>query len=299
MIINKKHFEKKRGNGMYKIVRKEALKPTVILYEIEAPMVAKKAQPGQFIILRVDENGERIPITIHDYDREKGTVTIIVQTIGATTEKLSHKAEGESIQDFVGPLGKPTETEGKKKVCVVGGGVGCAIAYPVLKKFHDCGAEVHAVVGFKNKDLVILEDKFKAVSSVLKVCTDDGSYGQQGMVTDALKELLDAGNVYDEIFAIGPAIMMKFVCKTTEPFGVKTIVSLNPIMVDGTGMCGGCRVTVGGEVKFACVDGPDFDGHKVDYDELMSRNSVYREREAEERKTHICRIQKMGEELIK
>ena len=275
MIINKKHFEKKRGNGMYKIVRKEALKPTVILYEIEAPMVAKKAQPGQFIILRVDENGERIPITIHDYDREKGTVTIIVQTIGATTEKLSHKAEGESIQDFVGPLGKPTETEGKKKVCVVGGGVGCAIAYPVLKKFHDCGAEVHAVVGFKNKDLVILEDKFKAVSSVLKVCTDDGSYGQQGMVTDALKELLDAGNVYDEIFAIGPAIMMKFVCKTTEPYGVPTTVSMSPIMVDGTGMCGGCRVIVGGETKFACVDGPDFDGHKVDWDETLKRGRMY------------------------
>ena len=275
MIINKKHFEKKRGNGMYKIVRKEALKPTVILYEIEAPMVAKKAQPVQFIILRVDENGERIPITIHDYDREKGTVTIIVQTIGATTEKLSHKAEGESIQDFVGPLGKPTETEGKKKVCVVGGGVGCAIAYPVLKKFHDCGAEVHAVVGFKNKDLVILEDKFKAVSSVLKVCTDDGSYGQQGMVTDALKELLDAGNVYDEIFAIGPAIMMKFVCKTTEPYGVPTTVSMSPIMVDGTGMCGGCRLTVGGETKFACVDGPDFDGHKVDWDETLKRGRMY------------------------
>jgi ferredoxin--NADP+ reductase len=284
---------------MYRIVKKEALKPTVTLYEIEAPMVAKKAEPGQFIILRVDENGERIPITIHDFDREKGTVTIIVQTIGATTEKLRHKAEGEYIQDFVGPLGRPTETEGKKKVCVVGGGVGCAIAYPVLKKFHDCGAEVHAVVGFKNKDLVILEDKFRAASSVLKLMTDDGSYGEKGLVTDALKELIDAGNQYDEIFAIGPAIMMKFVSKTTEPYGIPTTVSMSPIMVDGTGMCGGCRVTVGGEVKFACVDGPDFDGHKVDYDELMSRNSVYRDREAEERKTHICRIQKMGEELIK
>ena len=188
---------------MYRIVKKEALKPTVTLYEIEAPMVAKKAEPGQFIILRVDENGERIPITIHDFDREKGTVTIIVQTIGATTEKLRHKAEGEYIQDFVGPLGRPTETEGKKKVCVVGGGVGCAIAYPVLKKFHDCGAEVHAVVGFKNKDLVILEDKFRAASSVLKLMTDDGSYGEKGLVTDALKALIDAGNQYDEIFAIG------------------------------------------------------------------------------------------------
>ena len=232
---------------MYRIVRKEALKPTVILYEIEAPMVARKAEPGQFIILRVDEKGERIPITIHDYDREKGTVTIIVQTVGATTEKLSHKQQGECLHDFVGPLGRPTETEGKKKVCVVGGGVGCAIAYPVLKKFHDCGAEVHAVVGFKSKDVVILEDKFKAVSSVLKVCTDDGSYGQKGLVTEALKQLLDDGNQYDEIFAIGPAIMMKFVSKTTEPYGIPTTVSMSPIMVDGTGMCGGCRVTVGGE----------------------------------------------------
>ena len=260
---------------MYRIVRKEALKPTVILYEIEAPMVAKKAEPGQFIILRVDENGERIPITIHDYDREKGTVTIIVQTIGVTTEKLSHKAEGESIQDFVGPLGRPTETEGKKKVCVVGGGVGCAIAYPVLKKFHDCGAEVHAVVGFKNKDLVILEDKFRAASSVLKLMTDDGSYGEKGLVTDALKQLIEDGNQYDEIFAIGPAIMMKFVSKTTEPYGISTTVSMSPIMVDGTGMCGGCRLTVGGETKFACVDGPDFDGHKVDWDESLKRGKMY------------------------
>ena len=260
---------------MYRIVKKEALKPTVILYEIEAPMVAKKAEPGQFIILRVDENGERIPITIHDYDREKGTVSIIVQTIGATTEKLSHKAEGEYIQDFVGPLGRPTETEGKKKVCVVGGGVGCAIAYPVLKKFHDCGAEVHAVVGFKNKDLVILEDKFKAASSVLKLMTDDGSYGEKGLVTDALKQLIEEGNQYDEIFAIGPAIMMKFVSKTTEPYGIPTTVSMSPIMVDGTGMCGGCRLTVGGETKFACVDGPDFDGHKVDWDESLKRGKMY------------------------
>ena len=260
---------------MYRIVRKEALKPTVILYEIEAPMVAKKAEPGQFIILRVDENGERIPITIHDFDREKGTVTIIVQTIGATTEKLRHKAEGEYIQDFVGPLGRPTETEGKKKVCVVGGGVGCAIAYPVLKKFHDCGAEVHAVVGFKNKDLVILEDKFRAASSVLKLMTDDGSYGEKGLVTDALKALIDAGNQYDEIFAIGPAIMMKFVSKTTEPYGIPTTVSMSPIMVDGTGMCGGCRVEVGGKTKFACVDGPDFDGHKVDWDESLKRGKMY------------------------
>ena len=284
---------------MYRIVKKEALKPTVTLYEIEAPMVAKKAEPGQFIILRVDENGERIPITIHDFDREKGTVTIIVQTIGATTEKLRHKAEGEYIQDFVGPLGKPTDVEGKKRVCVVGGGVGCAIAYPVLKKFHDCGAEVHAVVGFKNKDVVILEDKFKSASDVMKLVTDDGSYGEKGLVTDALKQLIEEGNQYDEIFAIGPAIMMKFVSKTTEPYGIPTTVSMSPIMVDGTGMCGGCRVTVGGEVKFACVDGPDFDGHKVDFAELMNRNTVYREREAEVRESHKCRMQKMAEELIK
>ena len=279
---------------MYRIVKKEALKPTVILYEIEAPMVAKKAQPGQFIILRVDENGERIPITIHDYDREKGTVTIIVQTVGATTEKLSHKQQGECLHDFVGPLGKPTETEGKKKVCVVGGGVGCAIAYPVLKKFHDCGAEVHAVVGFKSKDVVILEDKFKAVSSVLKVCTDDGSYGRKGLVTEALKELLDEGNVYDEIFAIGPMVMMKFVCKTTAPYNMPTTVSMSPIMIDGTGMCGGCRLTVGGQTKFACVDGPDFDGDLVDFDEAMARGTMYRPFEAHAREA-ACNLFKTQE----
>lgn len=279
---------------MYRIVRKEALRPTVTLYEIEAPLVAKKAQPGQFIILRVDENGERIPITINDYNPEKGTVTIIVQTVGATTEKLSHMKEGDSLQDFVGPLGKATETEGKKKVCVVGGGVGCAIAYPVLKKFHDCGAEVHAVIGFKNKDLVILEDEFRAASSVLKVCTDDGSYGQKGLVTEALKELLDAGNQYDEIFAIGPMVMMKFVCKTTAPYGVPTTVSMSPIMIDGTGMCGGCRLTVGGETKFACVDGPDFDGDLVDFDEAMARGTMYRPFEAKAREK-ACNLFKTQE----
>ena len=262
---------------MYRIVRKEALRPTVPLYEIEAPLIAKKAQPGQFIILRVDENGERIPITINNYDPEKGTVTIIVQTVGATTEKLTHLNEGDYLQDFVGPLGKATATEGKKKVCVVGGGVGCAIAYPVLKKFHDDGAEVHAVVGFKNKDLVILEDDFRKSSDVLKICTDDGSYGQKGLVTDALKELIEAGNQYDEVFAIGPMIMMKFVSKTTEPYGIPTTVSMSPIMVDGTGMCGGCRLSVGGEMKFACVDGPDFDGHKVDWDLAVKRNQMYRD----------------------
>ena len=262
---------------MYRIVRKEALRPIVTLYEIEAPLVAKKAQPGQFIILRVDENGERIPITINDYNPEKGTVTIIVQTVGSTTEKLSHLNEGDCLHDFVGPLGKATETEGKKKVCVVGGGVGCAIAYPVLKKFHDCGAEVHAVVGFKSKDFVILEEDFKKSSDKLIVCTDDGSYGQKGLVTDALKQLIEDGNQYDEVFAIGPAIMMKFVSKTTEPYGIPTTVSMSPIMIDGTGMCGGCRLSVGGEMKFACVDGPDFDGHQVDWNLAVKRNQMYAE----------------------
>ena len=262
---------------MYRIVRKESLRPIVTLYEIEAPLVAKKAQPGQFIILRVDEKGERIPITINDYNPEKGTVTIIVQTVGSTTEKLKRLNEGDCLQDFVGPLGKATETEGKKKVAVVGGGVGCAIAYPVLKKFHDNGAEVHAIVGFRSQDLVILEEDFKKSSAKLIVCTDDGSDGRKGLVTDALKELIDAGNQYDEIFAIGPMIMMKFVCKPTAPYGIPTTVSMSPIMIDGTGMCGGCRLAVGGEMKFACVDGPDFDGHKVDWNLAVKRNQMYRE----------------------
>ena len=274
---------------MLRIVRKEALKPTVVLFEIEAPLVAKKAQPGQFIILRVDENGERIPLTIHDYDPEKGTVSIIAQIVGATTEKMNHLREGDCLQDFVGPLGKATETAGKKKVCVVGGGVGCAIAYPVLKKFHDDGAEVHAVIGFKNKDLVILEDKFAAASSVLKVCTDDGSYGQKGLVTEALKELIDSGNQYDEIFAIGPMVMMKFVCMTTKPYGIPTTVSMSPIMIDGTGMCGGCRLSVGGEMKFACVDGPDFDGFQVDWNLAVKRNQMYRDFEMRKHE-EVCNL---------
>ena len=274
---------------MFRIVRKEALKPTVVLFEIEAPLVAKKAQPGQFVILRVDENGERIPLTIHDYDPEKGTVSIIAQIVGATTEKMNHLNEGDCLQDFVGPLGKATETAGKKKVCVVGGGVGCAIAYPVLKKFHDDGAEVHAVIGFKNKDLVILEDKFAAASSVLKVCTDDGSYGQKGLVTEALKELIDSGNQYDEIFAIGPMVMMKFVCKTTEPYRIPTTVSMSPIMIDGTGMCGGCRLSVGGEMKFACVDGPDFDGFQVDWNLAVKRNQMYRDFEMHKHE-EVCNL---------
>ena len=262
---------------MYKVVTKRFLNEakTICLFEIEAPLVAKHAQAGQFVIFRLDEQGERVPVSVAGWDREKGTVTVMVQAAGRTTKMLHTVEQGDYISDFVGPLGRATEMDGLKKVCVVGGGVGCAIAYPVLKKFHDCGAEVHAVVGFKNKDLVILEDKFRAASSVLKLMTDDGSYGEKGLVTDALKALIDAGNQYDEIFAIGPAIMMKFVSKTTEPYGIPTTVSMSPIMVDGTGMCGGCRLTVGGETKFACVDGPDFDGHKVDWDESLKRGKMY------------------------
>ncbi|MBR4096496.1 MAG: sulfide/dihydroorotate dehydrogenase-like FAD/NAD-binding protein [Oscillospiraceae bacterium] len=262
---------------MYRIVRKKILNPTVTLMDIDAPMVAAKAEPGQFIILRVDENGERIPLTVADYDRENGTVTIIFQIVGSTTEKLNHKSEGEFIQDFVGPLGTPTHIDGLKKVAVVGGGVGCAIAYPVAKKLHENGCEVHAIAGFRNKDLVILEDEFKAASDKLIMMTDDGSYGTEGRVTDALKELIESGEQYDEVIAIGPLIMMKFVCALTKEYGVKTTVSMNPIMIDGTGMCGGCRLTVGGETKFACVDGPDFDGHLVDFDEAMERAAMYRD----------------------
>ncbi len=267
---------------MYKIVRKKGLNPTVTLMDIEAPLVAKKAEPGQFIILRVDDEGERIPLTIADYDREKGTVTIIFQIVGATTEKLNQKNEGEYISDFVGPLGRKTETEGLKKVAVVGGGVGCAIAFPVAKKLHQLGCEVHSVVGFRNKDLVILEDDFKAVSHTMRMMTDDGSYGEKGLVTDALKALIEAGNKYDEVIVIGPVIMMKFVCMLTKEYGIKTVVSMNPVMIDGTGMCGGCRLTVGGETKFACVDGPEFDGHLVDFDEAMKRSAMYRDFERKE-----------------
>ena len=262
---------------MFKIIRKKRLNPTVTLMDIQAPLIARKAAPGQFIILRVDEAGERIPLTIADYDREKGTVTIIFQIVGATTEKLNHLEEGDSLHDFVGPLGIASHTEGLKKVAVIGGGVGSAIAYPIAKKLHAQGAEVHAIVGFRNKDLVILEDEFRAVSDLCKVMTDDGSYGEKGLVTNALKSLLDAGEQYDEVIAIGPLVMMKFVCQLTKEYNVKTVVSMNPIMIDGTGMCGGCRLTVGGETKFACVDGPDFDGHLVDFDEAMERSNMYKD----------------------
>ena len=260
---------------MYKIVRKKSLNPNVTLMDIDAPLVAKKAKPGQFIILRVDEDGERIPLTVAGYDREKGTVTIIFQVVGATTTLLNHKNEGEYIQDFVGPLGTPSHLDGLKKVCVIGGGVGCAIALPVAQALHEMGAEVTSIVGFRNQDLVILEDEFKACSDHFTMMTDDGSYGEKGNVTVPLKEMLEKGERFDEVIAIGPLIMMKFVCLTTKEYGQKTTVSMNPIMVDGTGMCGGCRLSVGGETKFACVDGPDFDGHLVDFDEAMSRSRSY------------------------
>ena len=279
---------------MFRIVAKEVLNPTVTRMDIEAPLIAKKAEPGQFIILRVDDEGERIPLTIADFDREAGTVAIIFQIVGATTERLNHKEVGDMIQDFVGPLGKESEVEGLKKVAVVGGGVGCAIAYPVAKKLHQLGAEVHSIVGFRNQDLVILENEFAAVSDKLCIRTDDGSYGQKGLVTDALKELIEAGEKYDEVIAIGPLVMMKFVSKLTKEYGIKTVVSMNPIMIDGTGMCGGYRLTVGGKTKFACVDGPDFDGHEVDFDEAMARAAMYRsfERQAHE---DTCNLYKQAE----
>lgn len=274
---------------MYKIVRKKVLNPTVVLMDIDAPFIAKKAEPGQFIILRVDEEGERIPLTIADYDREQGTVTIIFQVVGKTTKALSGLEEGDCICDFVGPLGVASEVEGLKKVAVIGGGVGSAIAYPIAKKLHSLGADVDVVVGFRNKDLVILEDEFKAASSRLFMMTDDGSHGEKGLVTTALEKLITEGNDYDEVIAIGPLIMMKFVCELTKKYNVKTVVSMNPIMIDGTGMCGGCRLTVGGKVKFACVDGPDFDGHEVDFDEAISRANMYKdfERHAYEHQCHL------------
>ena len=268
---------------MYQIVGKKSLNPTVTQMEILAPFVAKKALAGQFVILRVDEDGERIPLTVANYDREKGTITIIFQIVGATTERLNHKNVGDTIPDFVGPLGKPTHTEGLKKVCVVGGGVGCAIALPVAKALHAQGAEVTSIIGFRSKDLVILEEEFKAYSKACYLMTDDGSKGRQGNVCVPLKELLEQGEQFDEVFTICPLIMMKFVCATTKEYGVKTIASMNPIMIDGTGMCGGCRLTVGGEMKFACVDGPEFDGHLIDFDEAMSRSRSYADFETRER----------------
>ena len=268
---------------MYKIVAKKILNPTVTQMDIEAPFVAAKAQPGQFIILRVDEEGERIPLTVAGYDRAAGTVRIIFQVVGATTEKLNRKAAGESIQDFVGPLGVATHTEGKKKVCIVGGGVGCAIALPVAQKLHEQGAEVTGIVGFRSRDLVILEDEFTAACNRLYVMTDDGSYGAKGNVCGPLQALFDAGQTFDEVIAIGPLVMMKYAVETVRPTGIPCTVSMNPIMIDGTGMCGCCRLTVNGETRFACVDGPDFDGYGVDFDEAISRSGMYR---AFERQSH-------------
>ena len=272
---------------MYQIATKKNLNPTVTQMEIVAPFVAAKAKPGQFIILRVDEDGERIPLTVAGCDKEKGTVKIIFQIVGATTEKLNHKNAGEYIQDFVGPLGVPTHTDGIKKVCIIGGGVGCAIAMPIAEEFHAQGAEVTSIIGFRSKDLLILEDEFKAYSDKLFVMTDDGSYGRHGNVTVPLKEMLEAGEKFDLIITIGPLIMMKFVVLTAKPFGVPVTVSMNPIMIDGTGMCGGCRLTLNQDgkkvTKVACVDGPDFNGYEVDFDEAMSRGRMYMDFE---RKAH-------------
>ena len=278
---------------MYRIVRKKVLNPTVTQMEIEAPLVARKAKPGQFIILRVDEEGERIPLTVAGVNADEGTVKIIFQVVGATTELLNHKSEGECLQDFVGPLGVPTHTEGIKKVCIVGGGVGCAIAMPVAQEFHRLGASVTSIIGFRSKDLLILEDEFRECSDKLVVMTDDGSYARQGNVTIPLKEMLEAGERFDMIIAIGPLVMMKFVTLAAKPYGVPVTVSMNPIMIDGTGMCGGCRISLvrdGQRVtRFACVDGPDFNGYEIDFDEAMSRGRMYFdfERRAHE---HACNL---------
>ena len=280
---------------MFEIIKKKSLNPTVTMMEIKAPRIAKKAEPGQFVILRATADGERIPLTIADFDRENGTITIIYQIVGAGTYRLNQLVVGDCLSDFVGPLGRATETENLKKVAVVGGGVGCAIAYPVVKKLHKLGCEVHAIAGFRTKDLVILEDEFRAVSDKLLLMSDDGSVGEKGLVTDALKSLIDAGEQYDRVIAIGPLVMMKFVSKLTKEYKIPTVVSMNPVMIDGTGMCGGCRLTVGGEMKFACVDGPEFDGHLVDFDEAMERSMMYKdfERHAYDK---ACNLFKKGAE---
>ena len=268
---------------MYRILEKQSLNAQVTRMKIYAPAVAKKAAPGQFIILRSNSAGERIPLTIADYDRAEGSVTVIFQIVGAGTEKLNHLCVGDALADFVGPLGNATKLDGLNKVAVVGGGVGCAIAYPVAKALFDRGVEVHTVVGFRTRDLAILEEEFKAHSTKFVPVSDDGSWGEKGLVTDALRALIESGETYDEVIAIGPLPMMKFVSLLTKEYNVPTVVSMNPIMIDGTGMCGGCRLTVGGEIKFACVDGPEFDGHLVDFDEAIARSSMYR---PFERKTH-------------
>lgn len=278
---------------MYKILHREDLSSNVVLMDVAAPRVAKKCLPGQFIILRVDELGERIPLTVAGYDREKGVITIIFQTVGATTMALAALKEGDSIADFVGPLGTPSETEGFKKVAVIGGGLGCAIAYPQAKAIHEAGAEVHMIAGFRSRDIVMLEKEMTAASDKMFIMTDDGTYGEKGLVTNKLEELINSGEKYDAVIAIGPLVMMKFVCLLTKKYDIKTIVSMNPIMIDGTGMCGGCRLTVGGETKFACVDGPDFDGHLVDFDETIRRSRMYSEFETKARENHDCRMEGM------
>lgn len=284
---------------MYQIVTKRPLHDTVTQMEILAPAVAKKALPGQFIILRIDEQGERIPLTIAGYDREKGTVTIIFQKVGATTKRLDLLQEGDALLDFVGPLGKPSELEGKqgKKIAVIGGGLGIAIAYPQAKALHQIGADVDVIVGFRNTGLFILVDELQDACKNLYIMTDDGSNGHQGFVTTALEEQLKAGVHYDEVIAIGPLPMMRAVCNLTKEYGIPTVVSMNPIMIDGTGMCGGCRLTVGGETKFACVDGPDFDGHQVDFDEAIARSKMYKKEEAESTERHACNLLKKGESV--
>ncbi len=266
---------------MYQILKREQLSPGVVRMVVHAPRVAKKALPGQFIILRVDEEGERIPLTISDYDRETGAVAIVFQEVGKTTKLLGAKQAGDTLPTFAGPLGKPSHLEGIKSAAVIGGGLGTAIAYPQAKALHEAGARVDVIAGFRNKDLVILENELKQAATNVYITTDDGSNGNKGFVTDVLKGLLEKGEQYDEVIAIGPLPMMKFVSKLTKEYGIKTTVSMNPIMIDGTGMCGGCRLSVGGETKFACVDGPDFDGHLVDFDEAMRRNSMYKQKERE------------------
>ena len=274
---------------MYEIVKKRQLNQAVTLLEVSAPFIAAKALPGQFVIFRVDEKGERVPLTIADYDRDKGTVTLIFQVVGRSTKLLASLNEGDSILDLAGPLGQPTHLEGIKRACVVGGGVGCAIAYPQAKALFQAGAQVDIIAGFRNKEIVILEEEMRAASNRLFITTDDGSYGQKGFVTDMLRSLIQEGGSYDMVIAIGPVVMMKAISNLTREYNIPTLVSLNPIMIDGTGMCGGCRVTVGGQTRFACVDGPDFDGHLVDFDELMRRNSLYRQQEQADSE-HICRL---------
>ena len=281
---------------MFRIVSRKRLNPTVTRLDVEAPLIAKKAEPGQFVILRAEENGERIPLTIADANPERGTISLIFQLVGESTMALNALREGDCVPGISGPLGRASELDGLKKVAVIGGGVGSAIAYPVAKKLHEMGCVVHTIAGFRCKDLVILEEEFRAVSDEFIITTDDGSYGRKGVVTAALEEMIQAGNQYDQVIAIGPLIMMKFVCKTTEKYGIKTIVSMNPIMIDGTGMCGGCRLTVGGETKFACVDGPDFDGHLVDFDEAMRRGATYKEFEAHAREEACNLFRDAGKE---